>query len=103
MLVARRRLLRLAVAVLDGVTLVVSLMVAYLVMSAAFHRELALLIRYAWLLMPIVLIWLPCLSAFGLYRSAAYNSPYRLLVSLVQAQCLAGLLLFSVMYLTRSE
>ncbi len=103
MLVARRRLLRLAVAVVDVVTLIAGLAVAYLILAVTFHREFAPLVVYAWLLIPITLIWVVCLSAVGLYHSGAYNSRYTLLTRLVEVQFIAGLLLFSVMYLTRSE
>jgi exopolysaccharide biosynthesis polyprenyl glycosylphosphotransferase len=103
MLVARRRLLRQAMAVADVVTLAAGFFVAYLAVGVGLHREFVSFERYAWLLAPIILIWLGCLSAFGLYRSAAYYSKRSVLTCLVQVQFLGGLLLFSLMYLTHSE
>src|SRR6266567_2731362 len=103
MLVARRRLLRQAIATADVSTLIVSSIIAYVIVGVVFHREFGSFRLYAWVLMPIVVIWLLCLSAFGFYRSAAYHSSYSVLTRLVQAEFLASLLLFSVMYLTHSE
>jgi exopolysaccharide biosynthesis polyprenyl glycosylphosphotransferase len=103
MLVARRKLLRQAVAAVDIVSLAGGLIVAYLAVGFGFHREFVSFSTYAWLLVPIILIWLGCLSVFGFYRSAAYYSKRGVLTSLVQVQLFAGLLLFSLMYLTRSE
>jgi len=103
MLVARRRLLRQVMAVVDVVTLTAAFIAAYVIVGVGFHRVFASVTSYAWLLAPITLIWLACLSAFGLYRSAAYFSRRGVLTRLVQVQMLAGLLLFSMMYLTQSE
>src|SRR5215469_10440639 len=103
MLVARRRLLRQGVATLDVATLIVSLIIAYVTVGVTFHREFTTFRPYAWVLIPIIIIWLVCLSAFGFYRSAAYYSKYAAVTRLVQMEFLASLLLFSLMYLTRSE
>jgi exopolysaccharide biosynthesis polyprenyl glycosylphosphotransferase len=103
MLVARKRLLRLAMVVVDVVTLTAGLLIAYEVVGVGFHRNFVSFTSYGWLLGPIFLVWLACLSTFGLYRSAAYFSMRRVLTCLLQGQLLAGALLFSVMYLTHSE
>ena len=103
MLVARRRLLRQVMAVVDVVTLTAAFVAAYVIVGVGFHREFVSFTSYAWLLAPITLIWLACLSAFGLYRSAAYFFRRGVLTRLLQVQMLAGLLLFSMMYLTHSE
>jgi hypothetical protein len=48
MLVARRRLLRQAIATIDVVTLIVSLIIAYVIVGVTFHREFATFRPYAW-------------------------------------------------------
>jgi exopolysaccharide biosynthesis polyprenyl glycosylphosphotransferase len=103
MLTARRRLLRQALAIADATTLAAAFATAYLIVGSGFRREFPSFAAYAWLLAPIILIWLTCLSAFGLYCSTAYHSRWALLSRMVQMQSLAGLLLFSAMYLTHSE
>ncbi|MBV8771851.1 MAG: sugar transferase [Deltaproteobacteria bacterium] len=103
MLVARRRLLRQGLAVLDAGTLTLGLMLSYVIAGIAFHRQFTSFRLYIWLLGPIIIIWLLCLTAFGLYRSASYHSRNGVLCRLLEAEFLASLLLFSVMYLTRSE
>jgi len=99
MLVARRRLLRQVMAVVDGVTQAAAFIAAYVIVGVGFHREFVSFTSYAWLLAPItliwlacLLIWLACLSAFSLYRSAAYFFRRGVLTRLVQVQMLAGLL-----------
>src|SRR5436190_2254057 len=103
MLVARRRLLRQALAVADAVTLMLGLFVAYTIVGLVFHRRFAFFSFYIWLFVPIIIIWLLCLTAFGLYPSTTYHSGRSVVSRLAQAEFLASLLLFSVMYLTRSE
>jgi exopolysaccharide biosynthesis polyprenyl glycosylphosphotransferase len=103
MLVARRKLLRHAMAAVDFVTLAAGLIVAYVIVGVGFHRNFASFTSYAWLLAPIALIWLACLGAFGLYSSATYLSGRCVLNRLAQGQMLAGLFLFSLMYLAHSE
>lgn len=103
MLVARRRLLRQALAVLDAVTLMLGLTFSYVIVGVAFRRQFTSFRLYVWLFVPIIIIWPLCLSAFGLYRSTTYRSRNAVLSRLLEAEFLASLLLFSVMYLTRSE
>src|SRR4051794_11229413 len=103
MLVERKRLLRQAVALADGLTLTVGLGAAYEIVGVGLDRRFTSFAGYAWLLWLIIPIWLGCLAIFGFYRSAAYSSRVRLLVRLAQAHFVAGLLLLSLMYLTRSE
>ena len=62
MLVARRRLLRQAMAVVDAVTLTAGFIVAYVIVGFGFHREFVSFTSYPWLLAPITLIWLACLG-----------------------------------------
>jgi len=103
MLVARRRLLRQALALADAITLAAGFVVAYIIVGFGFHRQFTSFTGYAWLLAPIISIWLVCLNVFGLYRSAAYSSSRGVLTHLMQVQLLASLVLFSLMYLTHSE
>ena len=103
MLVARRKLLRHAMVAVDFLTLSVGFIVAYVIVGVGFRRNFASFADYAWLLAPIALIWPACLGVFGLYRSAAYLSERGVLTRLAQGQMLAGLFLFSSMYLARSE
>jgi len=103
MLVARRRLLRQALALADAATLTASFVVAYVVVGTGFDRKFPSFATYAWLLLPIVAIWLACLAAFGFYCSATYYSKRSLPSRLMRMQLLSGLLLLSFMYLTRSQ
>ncbi len=103
MLVARRQLLRRALALSDAANLAASFAGAYFVAGFLFGRNFVSFAGYAWLLALIVPIWLACLRVFGLYNSAAYASRYGLLNRLMRVQFTAGLVLLSLMYLTRSE
>ncbi len=102
MLIARRKLLRQMLALCDAATLVASFAAAYQAVGLLLRRDFVSFADYAWLLALIIPIWLACLRAFGLYGSAAYASSQGLVSRLVQAQFIAGLLLLSSMYLTRS-
>lgn len=103
MLVAQRTILRQAAAFCDAATLVASFSVAYSYVGFFLHRNFASFANYAWLIVPIVPIWLICLREFGFYTSVAYSSRRELLERLAQTQFVAGLILLAVMYLTRSE
>jgi exopolysaccharide biosynthesis polyprenyl glycosylphosphotransferase len=103
MLIARRTLLRHALALCDAVTLAAAFAASFVAARILFHRDFVSFGRYAWLLALILPLWLICLRAFGLYSSPAYGSRGRLMSRLVKAQILAGLMLLSSMYLTRSE
>ena len=102
MLVARRRLLRQALALCDAATLAASFAAAYLTVGFLFHRNFVSFANYAWLLALIVLIWLGSLRVFGFYSFNAYASRRGLVGRLVQAQFISGLVFLSLMYLTRS-
>jgi exopolysaccharide biosynthesis polyprenyl glycosylphosphotransferase len=103
MLVARRRFLRLGLAGIDTLTLAAALIVAFVTIGPGFHLKFISFAHYAWLLVPILTIWVGCLSVLGLYRSAAYSSKRLMLVSVLQVQSLASFLLFGVMFLAGSE
>jgi exopolysaccharide biosynthesis polyprenyl glycosylphosphotransferase len=103
MLVARRTLLRQGLAFSDAAALLVSFAAAYWLAAEVFGRYLDSFAKYTWLIFLIVPIWLGCLWIFGLYTSAAYQSVSTVLNSLLRTQFLAGLLLLSLMYITRSE
>jgi exopolysaccharide biosynthesis polyprenyl glycosylphosphotransferase len=103
MLVARRKLLREALALCDAVTLVASFAAAYVAVGFLFQRDFVSFAGYAWLLALILPIWLVCLRIFGFYSAAAYASARGLVGRLVRMQFIAGLVLLSLMYLTRSE
>jgi exopolysaccharide biosynthesis polyprenyl glycosylphosphotransferase len=102
MLVARRKLLRDALALLDAATLAASFAAAYVVVDRLFGRAFVSVLPYLWVLAASIAVWLVCLRGFGLYRSAAYAARARLLVRLVQAHFIAALVLLSTMYLTKS-
>ena len=103
MLVAHRTLLRHTLALCDAVTLAAGFAAAFVAAGMFFHRHFVSFGRYAWLLALIIPIWLVCLRVFGLYSSPVYGSRGRLMGRLVQAQIMAGLMLLSSMYLTRSQ
>jgi exopolysaccharide biosynthesis polyprenyl glycosylphosphotransferase len=103
MLVARRTILRQAVALCDAVTLSISFGIAYADVGFLLHRNFVSFASYIWLLALIVPIWLVCLSEFGFYTSTIYRHSRLLLLRLVRAQVAAGLTLLAIMYLTRSE
>lgn len=102
MLLARRKLLREAVAFCDVVTLVASFATAFCVVGWLFGRVFASCLPYLWVLALSVAVWLVCLRGFGLYSSANYASRGRLLWCLVRAHFVGGLVLLSAMYLTKS-
>jgi exopolysaccharide biosynthesis polyprenyl glycosylphosphotransferase len=102
MLVARRTLLREMLALCDAIALLLSYIAAYGIVGFVLHRKFVSTEDYRWLVAPIILAWLICLRSFGLYSSAAYDSKRRLLARLLRTQFIAGLLLLSAMYLTRS-
>jgi exopolysaccharide biosynthesis polyprenyl glycosylphosphotransferase len=103
MLVARRKLLREALALCDAVTLVASFAAAYVAVGFLFQRNFTSFAGHAWVLALILPIWLVCLRSFGFYSSAIYASGRGLVSRLVRMQFIAGLVLLSAMYLTRSE
>ena len=102
MFVARRTLLRQTLAVCDAITVLLSYVAAYGIAGFVLNRKFVSTEDYRWLIALLIPAWLICLHSFGLYRSAAYESKHRLLTQLLRAQSVAGLLLLSVMYLTRS-
>jgi len=102
MLVARRQLLRKALAIADSATLATSFVAAYIIVGLAFERNFNSFANYAWLLALILPMWLACLHLLGLYSSASYATGHGLVSRLVQVQFIAGLLLLSAMYLTHS-
>jgi exopolysaccharide biosynthesis polyprenyl glycosylphosphotransferase len=102
MLVARKKLLRNAVALLDAATLAASFAAAYFAGNRLFGRGFASLPSYAWVLAISIAIWLASLGGFGLYRSATYTNRGRLLWRLIQVQFIAGLVLLSAMFVTKS-
>lgn len=103
MIVAGRKLLRALLALGDSATIAASFVGACLTVRFLFHSEFITLARYVWLLGPIVPIWLVCLRIFGFYGSSAYTSRGALVSRLMQTHFLAGLFLFSTMYLMRAE
>lgn len=103
MLVARRTLMRQALACCDTATLAASFVGAYLVADSIFRRRFVAFDDYAWLLLLIVPIWLGCLWVFGFYASIAYASYRSILSRLLRTHVFASLILLSAMYLTRSE
>ena len=103
MLVARRTLLRQALACCDAAVLIASFGGAYWVTGELFRRHFHSFRSYAWLLLLIVPIWLACLWIFGLYTTAAHQARRTILSRLVRAQFIGGLMLLSAMYLSRSE
>lgn len=102
MLVARRKLLRNAVAMCDATTLALSFAAAYFIVGKLFNRAFVSFLPYLWVLGVCVGIWTICLRGFGLYDSATYPFRFRLMSRLIQAHFIAGLLLLSTMYLTKS-
>jgi hypothetical protein len=102
-IVAGRKLLRALLALCDSATIAASFVGACFTVRSLFHSEFITLARYVWLLGPIVPIWLVCLRIFGFYGSAAYTSRGMLVSRLVQTHFIAGLFLFSAMYLMRAE
>src|SRR5260370_9936454 len=103
MIVAGRKLLRALLALGDSATIGARFVGAFFTVRFLFHPDFISLARYVWLLGPIVPIWLVWLRIFGFYGSAAYPSPGTLVSPLVQTPFIAGLLLFSAMYLMRAE
>lgn len=93
----------MCLAVIDAVTLSAAFAVALVIVDLNRHQELVPFAHYAWLLLSIFTIWLASFRVFGLYRSAGYLSKRQTVVSALQVQCLASLVLFSVMYLMGSE
>jgi len=102
MLVARRKLMRSALALLDAATLAASFAAAYFAIGTIFGRAFVAFSPYLWVLALSVGIWLICLRACGLYRSATYTAAGRLLARLLQCHFVAGLALLSAMYLSKS-
>ncbi|MBF6571125.1 MAG: sugar transferase [Candidatus Binataceae bacterium] len=100
---ARRTLLRQALACCDTATLVASFAGAYLAADAVLQRHFVAFEDYTWLLFLIVPIWLGCLWIFGFYTSIGYSSHRNILSRLVRTHVFASLMLLSAMYLTRSE
>jgi exopolysaccharide biosynthesis polyprenyl glycosylphosphotransferase len=56
-----------------------------------------------WLLWIIVPTWILLRHQFGLHNSAAYTSLGRIMSPLLKSHCLGGLMLFALLYLTKSE
>ncbi len=102
MLVARRRLLRDALALADAATLAAGFFTSCLIAGWLFGRRFIAFLPYPWVLVLSVALWIVCLRGFGLYDSATYTLRGRLLWRLAQAHFVAGLLLLSAMYLTKS-
>src|SRR5713101_9487284 len=103
MLVARRTLLRQALACCDTAALTASFAGAYVFADSIFQRRFVSFDDYAWLLLLIVPIWLGCLWIFGFYASISYASRRSILSRLLRTHVFAGLILLSTMYLMRSE
>jgi exopolysaccharide biosynthesis polyprenyl glycosylphosphotransferase len=103
MLVARRKLLRNALALLDAATLGASFVGAYLIVGRLFGRDFVSPLFYLWVVGAGIAIWLVCLRCFGLYRSATYHARVRLIAHLLQSHFIASLILLSMMYLTKSS
>ncbi len=103
MLNARRTLLKQAVAWLDAITLIASFGAAYFIVNWAFARRLSAFSAYLWLLGAIIPIWIAGLSISGLYRSVSYCSVRGLLSRLIEVQAMAGMVLLSMLFMTKSE
>ena len=103
MLVARRTVMREAVAAADTATVVVAFAASWWVRTAVFGSAMPPFENYLWLSWVIVPAWLGSLWFCGLYDSSSYASLTRLLGRLGRAQVIAGMLLLSTMYLTKSE
>jgi len=100
---ARRTLLKQAVAWFDAVTLTASFAAAYFIVSWVFARRFSAISAYIWLLGVIIPIWIAGLSISGLYRSVSYRSVRGLLSRLIEVQAMAGMVLLSMLFMTKSE
>lgn len=103
MFVSRKTALRKMVAVGDTATIIIAFVGAYATVGHLLHRRFGPFAEYAWLPGVIVPVWLTCLWAFGLYRSASYATFRGMAGRLAKAHCVAGLVFLSTMYLTKSE
>jgi exopolysaccharide biosynthesis polyprenyl glycosylphosphotransferase len=98
----RRTLLRYLLGVCDATVLGLSFAASFWLRRLLFDPNLASFTDYTWLLWVIVPAWLVALSVFGLYHSASYESRREIAVRMIKAQMLAGLMLLSTMFLTKS-
>jgi FlaA1/EpsC-like NDP-sugar epimerase len=88
----------------DLVVLMVSYVVTYIVRQWIYHWTSVLLPMdsintYAWLLPILIFSGLIALRYFELYDAVSYKSPSTILVALIKTQILAGLIVFSTMFL----
>jgi hypothetical protein len=101
--VGRRTLFHHTIALCDALTLVASFAAAYSYVGLFLHRRFAPSVSNVWLIALIVPIWLVSLREFDIYTSTIYTSRRDLFGRLVRTQFVAGLMLLSLMYLTRSQ
>ena len=106
MLKQRKILLRQIIVACDAVTMVVSYLGAYWVrdyLLRPWYGPLFPFAQYLWILWVIVPTWIILLRSFGFYRSAPYKSLGGIILPLFKVQVLGGAILFSILYLTKSE
>lgn len=100
MLLARRKMFRLGLAVIDTVTLVSAFFVMFVTAGPSLEQEYLAFTKYTSLLISIPAIWLPCFSFFGLYRSTTYGSTRQALMAVLHVQPVAIVLLLGLLYLS---
>jgi len=98
----RRALLRQLLGICDAAVLGVSFAASFWICGLLFSRRFASFTDYIWLLWVIVPAWLIALRAFGLYHSASYETRPGIVARMIKAHTIAGFMLLSTMYLTKS-
>ena len=104
MLVEYAALLRRLVMLSDLAVVAASFFLAYALrdwVSVAGLPPVAPLGNQGWLLAALLLIWLGCLNAFGVYRSLRYQRYVDLLGRLGKAHMVGALILLSVAFMSR--
>src|SRR6266849_1131310 len=99
----RRAYFRQLLSLCDLFTLVVSFVATCLLYGRVTHNQFWALTNYAWVLWVIGPVWVLSLRSLGLYQPESYESILSIVSRLVRAQVIAGLMLLSTMYLTKSS
>ncbi len=98
-------LFRQIVVACDVATLVLSCGAAYWIrddLLRSWYGALFPFSEYTWLLLIVVPTWILLLQSLGLYNSALYESPPGILIALFKVQLLGGLILLSILFLSKS-
>jgi exopolysaccharide biosynthesis polyprenyl glycosylphosphotransferase len=98
----QRSLLKQLLGTCDAAVLCGGYILSFEICRDLLERKLLGVENYLWVLWVIVPSWLIALRAFGLYRSASYETLGDLFSRVIKTQMFGSLMLLSTMYLTKS-